>query len=325
MTHALGCARGNWHNIPSFVISHSMQGVRAAIALLMWVLFACSALAQQEVPTLTGHVVDTSGTLSAAQRDALDAMLATFEAQRGAQVVVLLVNTTLPEDISSYANRVGNTWKIGRKEIGDGVLLVAAMQDHKLRIEVAKSLEGAIPDLEAKRIIDGLITPRFKQGDFAGGLDVGLNRIAALITGEALPTPSKKAARSNGEFDWMQLAVFMFIAVPVVGAVSKGILGQRLGAIVTGGVAGVITMVVTTSLLIAGIAAVVALVLALVQVPTLGRSRGLARGQPGWGRGGGFGGGFGGGIAGSSRGGFGGGFSSGGGGDFGGGGASGGW
>jgi uncharacterized protein len=295
----------------------------AALVLGLLVLVGEGALAQQAVPVLTGHVVDTSGTLSAAQREALEAKLSAFEAQRGAQVVMLLINTTQPEDIASYANRVGNSWKIGRKEVGDGLLLVAAMQDHKLRIEVAKSLEGAIPDLEAKRIIDGQITPRFKQGDIAGGLDAGVNRIMALITGEALPAPAPTGRVATGGFDWMQLAVFMFIAVPVVGAVTKKILGQRLGALLTGGVAGGIAMVVTASVVIAVLAGLVALVLALVQTPILGRGRGLGRSQGGWGAGG-FGGGFGGG-GGRSGGGFGGGFSSGGGGNFGGGGASGGW
>jgi uncharacterized protein len=295
----------------------------AGLVLGLLVLASQGALAQQAVPALTGHVVDSSGSLSAAQREALEAKLSAFETQRGAQVVVVLVNTTQPEDISSYANRVGNAWKVGRKEVGDGLLLVAAMQDHKLRIEVAKSLEGAIPDLEAKRIIDGMISPGFKQGDIAGGLDAGVNRIMALITGEALPAPAQTGRVATGGFDWMQLAVFMFIAVPVVGAVTKKILGQRLGALLTGGVAGGIAMVVTASVVIAVLAGMVALVLALVQTPILGRGRVLGQRRAGWGAGG-FGGGFGGG-GGSSGGGFGGGFSSGGGGDFGGGGASGGW
>jgi uncharacterized protein len=306
------------------MLARVVQRNLAGLVLGLLVLASQGASAQQAVPALTGHVVDFSGTLSAAQREALEAKLSAFEAQRGAQVVVLLVNTTQPEDIASYANRVGNSWKIGRKEVGDGLLLVAAMQDHKLRIEVAKSLEGAIPDLEAKRVIDGLITPRFKQGDIAGGLDAGVSRVMALITGEALPAPAQIGRVTPGGFDWMQLAVFMFIAVPVVGAVTKKILGQQLGALLTGGVAGVIAMVVTASVVIAVLAGMAALVLALVQAPILGRGRGLGRSQAGWGAGG-FGGGFGGG-GGSSGGGFGGGgFGSGGGGDFGGGGASGGW
>ena len=194
------------------------------------------------------------------------------------------------------------------------------MEDRKLRIEVAKTLEGAIPDLEAKRIIDGLITPRFKQGDFAGGLDAGVSRIIALVTGEALATPAQASRVEDGGFDWMQLAIFMFIAVPVVGAVAKRILGQQLGALATGGVAGGITMVVTASVVLAVLAGMAGLVLALVQAPISGRGRSFGRNTSGWGHGGGFGGG------GSSGGGFGGGgFSSGGGGDFGGGGASGGW
>jgi uncharacterized protein len=322
MTSCVGCADGFLRE-PSLngLIQVAQRGL-AGLMLCLLVLIGHSAMAQQAVPALTGHVVDTSGTLSAPQREALEAKLTAFETQRGSQVVLLLVNTTQPEDIASYANRVGNVWKIGRKEVGDGLLLVAAIQDRKLRIEVAKTLEGAIPDLEAKRIIDGLITPRFKQGDYAGGLDAGVNRIMALVTGEALPGPTQTGAKPSGGFDWMQLAVFMFIAVPVVGAVTKRILGQRLGAVVTGGVAGVITMLLTTSLVVAVLAGMAVLVFALIQTPILGRGGSFGRNQSGWGLGGGFGGGGGGGHSG---GGFGGGFGSGGGGDFGGGGASGDW
>jgi uncharacterized protein len=324
MTGYIGRVNPSWRGLSFFRVVWLAQWALVAIGLVLFGLAPGVATAQQVVPALTGHVVDTSGTLNAAQRSALEAKLSAFETQRGSQVVVLLVSTTEPEDITSYANRVGNTWKIGRKDTGDGLLLVGAMQDRKLRIEVAKTLEGAIPDLEAKRIIEAVITPRFKQGDFAGGLDAGVSRIMALITGEALPVPAQAARVAEGEFDWMQLAVFMFIAVPVVGAVTKRILGHRLGAMATGGIAGVITMVLTASLVIAVLAGMAALVLALVQTPILGQGRSLGRKRSGWGDGGGFGGGgFGGG--GSSGGGFGGGFSSGGGGDFGGGGASGGW
>jgi len=298
-------------------------GVRWLGSLLLLLFLALGApglaQAQQAVPALTGHVVDTAGTLSGAQREAIEARLTKFEQARGAQVVVLLVPSTQPEDIASYANRVANSWKIGRKDIGDGLLLIVAQQDHKLRIEVAKALEGAIPDLAAKRIIDEAITPRFKQGDYAGGIDAGLTRIMALISGEALPAPAETNQPSGG-FDWMQLGIFMFIAVPVIGAVTRGILGNRLGAVATGGVAGVIAMALTASLVIAALAGLAAMIFALVQnTPGLGNS-GLRRGSrnTGWGHGGGFGGGAGGGFGG-------GGFGSGGGGDFGGGGASGDW
>ena len=289
-------------------------GLLLALTCLGWPAFA-----QQAVPVLSGHVVDTTGTLTAAQHDALESKLASFEQAKGAQVVLLLVSSTQPEDIASYANRVANSWKIGRKGIGDGLLLVVALQDHKLRIEVAKTLEGAIPDLAAKRIIDEAITPRFKQGDVAGGLEAGTQRIMGLISGEGLPAPTPATSSQAGDFDWMQLGIFMFIAVPVVGAVSKGILGNKLGALATGGVAGVIAMTLTASLWIAGVAGVLALLFTLLQ-GTRAHGFGGSRSHGSWGHGGGFGSG-----SGSGSGGFGGGFSSGGGGDFGGGGASGDW
>ncbi|MCM2342279.1 TPM domain-containing protein [Rhodoferax sp.] len=287
--------------------------------LLLCLMGLGAARAQQAVPALTGHVVDTSGTLAAAQRDALEARLSAFEQVRGSQVVVLLVPSTQPEDIAAYANRVANSWKIGRKAVGDGLLLIVAVQDRRLRIEVAKTLEGAIPDLAAKRIIDEAITPRFKQGDYAGGIDAGLTRIMGLISGEALPEPNRKASKDAAGFDWMELGIFLFVAVPVIGAVTRRMLGNRLGAVATGGVAGGIAMLLTASLLIAGLAAVVALIFTLLQNTPGLRNSGLHRGgrNTGWGHGGGFGG---------SGGGFGGGgFGSGGGGDFGGGGASGDW
>jgi len=290
--------------------------------LLGWLLTGGVALAQLVVPPLTGHVVDTTGTLSAPQSEQLEAKLTTFEQTRGAQVVMLLVPTTQPEDITSYANRVGNTWKIGREEVGDGVLLVVALNDRRVRIEVAKTLEGAIPDLAAKRIIDQAITPHFKQGDYSAGLDAAADQLMALITGENLPVPAQEGQSSkagNDGFNWMDLGIFMFIAVPVVGAVTKRILGTRLGSLATGGVAGLIALTVTASLLIAGLAALAALLFTLLSgVSTGGRGGFGGMGGGGFG-GGGFGGGFG------SGGHSGGGFGSGGGGDFGGGGASGDW
>ena len=138
---------------------------RTAALWLLGLLALLTSWAQLAVPALSSHVVDTTASLSAAGRQQLDARLAAFEQQRGTQMVVLLVPTTQPEDIASYANRVANTWKVGRREIGDGLLLIVALNDRKVRIEVAKTLEGPIPDLAAKRIIDSAITPAFKQGD----------------------------------------------------------------------------------------------------------------------------------------------------------------
>ena len=268
------------------------------------------AFAQLAVPALTAHVVDSTGTLSAEQVQQLDGKLSAFEQSSGAQVVVLLVPTTQPEDISSYANRVANTWKIGRKEIGDGLLLVVAKNDRKVRIEVAKTLEGAVPDLAAKRIINQAITPRFKQGDFAGGLEAGVELVMKLISGEALPEPAAESRPAKSGFDWTNLFVFAFIAVPVVGGIARKILGPKLGSLATGGVVGLLAMLLTSSLLIAGLAALAALVFTLFSNLFLNTS------SASWGTGGGWGAG--------GRGG-GGGFGSGGGGDFGGGGASGDW
>ena len=130
---------------------------------------AAWALEPLPVPALSGRVIDQTGTLSGGDVQALTAQLAAVEQAHGAQIVVLMVASTQPEDIAAYAQRVADTWKIGRREVGDGVLVVVAKNDRRVRIEVAKALEGALPDLAASRIIAETITPAFKAGDFAGG------------------------------------------------------------------------------------------------------------------------------------------------------------
>lgn len=288
------------------------RGVLACGLLTIAALLAPPAHAQQEVPALTAHVIDQTGTLSAAAIQQLEKKLTAFEVSHGSQVVLLLVPTTQPEDISSYANRVANNWKIGRREVGDGIVVVVAKNDRRVRIEVAKTLEGAIPDLMAKRVIDGAMTPRFKQGDFAGGLDVAVDQITALIRGEGLPVPTAKSNQGGDGLDWHDLAVFMFAGVPILAAVARGFLGKKLGALATGAGVGFITWSVTASLLIAAGAALLALFFGFLS--------GMGSNSGRWGSGshGGFGSGGSGGFGG-------GGFGSGGGGDFGGGGASGDW
>ena len=299
------------------------------LGLLMLLLIAAGASAQdvQPVPPLKARVVDTIGWLSTAEREALEQKLAAFEAQAGPQIVVLLVASTQPEDIASYAQRVADAWKIGRRQVGDGVLLVAARDDRKLRIEVAKALEGALPDLAARQIISQQISPAFKRGEVAAGLGAGVGALMARIRGEHLPapTPAPAPTRQPGAspsaadgFDWQTLAMFFFVGVPVIGGVLTSVLGRKLGSVATAGGAGALAFWLSTSLLVAGGAGAVALVL----VGLLGVGSGAGRGGGGfggippliWGGGGGRGGGGGGG-----------GFSSGGGGDFGGGGASGDW
>ncbi|KAF1048917.1 TPM domain-containing protein [Xylophilus sp.] len=290
--------------------------------MAVWLMVGlASAQGLQPVPALTGHVVDTSGTLDAAQRGALESQLGAIERQHGSQVAVLLVPTTAPEDIAAYANRVGNAWKIGRRDVGDGVLVVVAVNDRRMRIEVAKALEGAIPDIAAARIIDGAMKPRFREGDYAGGLQAAVQQIGARIAGEALPPPSQPTQkRGNPGFDWEDLAVFLFFGVLVAGPVVRRLFGNRFGALLLGGGIGAIAFAVTASLLVAAGAGLLALLWTwLGNAVPAGRA---GAGGPwiggGWGGGGGW-------SSGGGGGGGGGGFSSGGGGDFGGGGASGGW
>lgn len=271
----------------------------------------------QAVPALTGRVIDQTATLTDAQRQALEAKLAGVETQLGSQLVVLLVPTTLPEDIASYGQRVADTWKIGRRDVGDGLLVIVAKNDRRVRIEVAKTLEGAIPDLAAKQIIDRAITPAFRAGDYAGGLNQAVDQLTARVKGESLPLPDATGSPTSRQqgFDWHDLGVFLFVGVPVIGGVLSSILGRKLGAATSGLAVGVLSWLATTSVLVAlGAGAIAAMVVAAM-------AGGVSRGRGGhtpWG-GGGFGGGGGG------FGGGGGGFSSGGGGDFGGGGASGNW
>jgi uncharacterized protein len=294
---------------------------------LLALLFALAAWLPQAlaqgvlpVPELTARVIDQTGTLDAIQRKGIDDKLAAFEKTKGTQIVFLIVPTTQPEDIASYANRVGNAWKIGRKDVGDGILLIVAKDDRKVRIEVAKTLEGAVPDLAARQIIDTAITPAFRQNDFAGGLQAAADQLIARVNGEALPAPAQRNAPTagGGGFDWFDLAIFFFFAVPIAGGVLRGILGRKLGALVTGGGFGFLALLLTSSIVVAGIAGVVAMLFSML-------SGGLGSGRRGHGGPvifpGGWGGGHGGGGGWSG----GGGFSSGGGGDFGGGGASGDW
>ena len=299
----------------------AMPGLLLAAGLLLGTP-ATRAQDVLPVPALTARVMDSTGTLDAAQRQALEAKLAAFEQARGTQVVVLMVPTTAPEDIAAYAQRVGDSWKIGRKDVGDGLLLVVAKNDRKVRIETTKTLEGAIPDLAARQIIDRAITPRFRQGDFAGGIDAATDQIIALISGENLPVPDAQAGSPGGKgFNWTDIAVFLFFAVPIGARLMSGIFGRKLGAMVTGGAVGGLAWLFTSSLLIGGVATLIGAVFALIaSVGSLG-SVGRGGRSSGWG-GGGFGGGS---SSGGWGGGGGGGFSSGGGGNFGGGGASGSW
>ena len=309
---------------------------RALAAIVLAATLGSTAWAQSvlPVPALTARVIDQTGTLDATQKKALEAKLASLEKTKGSQVVVLMVPTTAPEDIASYTQRVGDTWKIGRKDVGDGVLLVVAKDDRKMRIAPAKTLEGAVPDVLAARIIDETMKPLFRAGDFAGGINAAVDQLTGLINGEALPAPQwENSSSGNGEasgntnnasdtgMGWQDLAIFLFFAVFIGGAIVRSVLGNKLGAVVMGGGAGIAAFVVTSSIVIAAVAGVLALVVTLFGAATGAMLPNTTRrGGGGWSSGGGGGGSWGGGSSGG-----GGGFSSGGGGNFGGGGASGDW
>jgi uncharacterized protein len=283
-----------------------------AALLLLGLAAPVAAQDLRPVPVLISSVIDQTGTLSLAQRSALEAQLADFEREAGSQIAVLIVPSTQPEDIAAYAQRVGEAWKIGRREIGDGLLIVVAKDDRRMRIEVAKALEGAVPDLAARQIIDRHLKPAFRKDDYASGLSSAVDALAARIRGEALPAPSE-GDRQGSHLEWEGLPFLLLMGVPIVGSILSALLGRKLGAFATGTGAGVLVWMSTASLMLGALGALFALVL----VGVMG-SGGSGRGGPGWGGGVGGGGGW-------SSGGGGGGFSSGGGGDFGGGGASGDW
>src|SRR5712672_2594 len=168
-----------------------MSAARACI-LALGMCWTFAAAADVAVPPLSERVVDQTGTLSSGDIASLTQTLQSLEARKGSQVAVLIVPTTAPETIEQYSLRVAEAWKIGRKKIDDGALLVVAKDDRKLRIEVGYGLEGALTDVTAKRIIDEVITPKFRSGDFAGGISAGVDRIIRVVDGEPLPTPVQR-------------------------------------------------------------------------------------------------------------------------------------
>ncbi|MCX7961222.1 MAG: YgcG family protein [Burkholderiales bacterium] len=284
---------------------------RLAAALIALAAFATGAIAEVPVPPLKARVTDLTGTLSASERETLEARLADFERRRGTQFAVLLVPTTKPEEIEQYAIRVAEAWKIGRKGVDDGLILLVAKDDRRVRIEVGYGLEGAIPDSVAKRVIEERIVPRFREGDFYGGLASGLEALIRLAEGERLPAPQPARERGASAFAVVEaIPVFLFFVV-AAGAVLRVVLGRLAGALATGAGAGLIAWLIF-GFAVALLAALVAFAIAYANTGAGRSGRWTYGGVPG-----GWGGGFGGG-------GFGGGFRGGGGG-FGGGGASGRW
>jgi uncharacterized protein len=298
-----------------------MNAARAPLlALLMCWAFA--ALADVAVPPLTGRVVDQTATLSSGDIAALTQTLKDLETRKGSQIAVLIVPTTEPETIEQYSIRVADAWKIGRKKIDDGALMVIAKNDRHLRIEVGYGLEGALTDVTTKRIIDEVITPKFKAGDFAGGVTAGVNRIIRVIDGEPLPAPEPPHWQSQRSFDPTDLFnPFLIIPVLLFGGVMRSMLGRLLGSVAAGGLVTVIGWYLFGSLLAAVLAGAIASIFVMFSDSiTSPQPVGRRGGGGGW-SGGGYGGSFSGSGSGSSDS----GSFSGGGGSFGGGGASGSW
>jgi len=279
----------------------------ALLAVLL--LFSLAGNGQVAVPPVA-RVVDQTGTLSAENRAALERMLEQLEQRKGAQIAVVMVKTTAGEPIEQYALRVGEQWKLGRRKVDDGAVLVVAKDDRALRIEVGYGLEGALNDATAKRIVSDIIVPRFKEGDFFGGISAGVDRMIRVIDGEPLPPPARSAPAVDG--DVFQFLPVVLIAALVIGGLLRAMLGRALGSLATGGAVGLLAWLLAGTLLIGIVAGALAFVFTLV-----GGFGGRGGGLPGGFYGGGFGRG-GGGSWGS------GGFRGGGGG-FGGGGASGRW
>jgi uncharacterized protein len=265
---------------------------------LLLAFFALTTWAQVAVPDLTRRVTDLTATLSAGQAATLESELAAFETRKGSQIAVLIIPTTQPEDIAQFGIRVADQWKIGRIKVDDGVILIIAKDDRKLRIEVGYGLEGAIPDAVAKRVIDEVITPYFKSGDFYGGIEAGVQQLMKLIEGEPLPPPPNASSNDGGEGP--------FVILIVGGLVAGWLLSTLMSRPAAGGVAALGSGVVGVMLL--GFTPLLLLIAVFVFA---GVASGF-RGGGGWSSGGG--GGFGGG-----------GSWGGGGGGFGGGGSSGSW
>ena len=270
------------------------------------------------IPSLTARVTDLTHTLAPAERQALDAKLADWEARTTNQLAVLMVPTTQPEPIETYSIRVAEAWKIGRKGNDNGVLFLIAKNDRKTRIEVGYGLEGTLTDVTSRRIIAENVAPLFREGKFAAGIDAGVDRIISVVA-EGKPLPPRQSGTvpkgAGGGFDLGTLLIILFVIVPVVGGILRAIFGKLPGAMIGAGIIGTAAWFVASSLVIAILAAIVAFIVMIFFA--------AGGGLPGRGGGplssGGWGGGGGGGFSGG-----GGGFS-GGGGSFGGGGASGGW
>lgn len=270
---------------------NTLKRLLAFLPLLIVLCLPQFSLAQQAVPALSARVIDQTRTLSSSEVASLDQVLSAFEKRKGSQLAILIVPTTAPESIEQFGIRVAEQWKLGRKKVDDGAVLIIAKADRTLRIEVGYGLEGALTDATSKRIIDGIIVPRFKQQDFYGGVLAGVQSIIAVIDGETLPSTAKSDQIT--EDDVYQVAPAVFIAALILGGLMRSILGRMKGALVTGGFIALVAWFVLGAISMALLAGSLAFIVALSGIGIGGRGIGGGRGGGGGFRGGGgvFGGG----------------------------------
>jgi uncharacterized protein len=304
---------------PTFTPHHRLlPSGRKGLAYVFQIwLFACllglgsliTARAEVPVPDLTHRVTDLTGTLSTTDIQQLEGKLADLEARKGSQIAVLLIPSLEGEDIAAFGIRVADKWKVGRKRVDDGVILIVAKNDRKMRIEVGYGLEGAIPDAISKRVIDEIITPKFREGDFAGGINAGVDQLIGLINGEPLPEPARRSGGNAANIG--SAFIFSLIGGVIGGAILSTLIGRTGGSLLGAVGAGVGGWLLSGVLMLGIFNAFIV----LSMLGGLGRGAGWSSRGGGWGGGGFGGGGFGGG----------GGSWGGGGGGFGGGGSSGSW
>jgi uncharacterized protein len=277
------------------------------LALLLGLAASFAAHAEVPVPDLSRRVTDLTGTLTPDTVSRLENTLAQFEAAKGSQIAVLMLPTTKPEDIAEYGIRVADKWKVGRKGVDDGAILIVAKDDRRVRIEVGYGLEGVIPDAVAKRIIEEDIVPRFRQGDFSGGVEAGVSRMMRLVEGEPLPPPQTRSRKGS---PFPESLFLILVGGILIGKILDLFLGTGVSSLTAAAVAGGLAWFVS-GIMFASI--VIAFIVLIGVIGGVGGRRGLGGGH--WSSGG-----LGGGGGWSGGGGF-----SGGGGGFGGGGSSGSW
>ena len=236
--------------------------IRVPFILALILGVSSVALSDTAIPPLTARVTDQTATLTADQRQALEQTLQAFESKKGSQLAVLIVSSTAPETIEQYALRVAEQWKIGRVKVDDGAILIIAKNERALRIEVGYGLEGALNDATSKRIISETIVPRFQQDDFYGGISAGIDQMIRVVDGEPLPDP--QANPTNGRPNVSQYAPILLILALIGGGFLRSVLGKVPGAIVTGGVLGLVAWLFAGVLFVAIGAGVIAFLFTLL-------------------------------------------------------------